>query len=306
MSAPALISALALLTASQEGTQTPPQTPPAQAEPAPLEDVVVEGRRVFEETEAFVEEIAAPARDRGLARWEGRICVGVGNLEPSLAQAVIDHISRVAVEYDIGVGEPGCRPNVMIVFAADGRAMATALVEADRKVFHLGVGGLDRGKAALEAFKTSEAPVRWWHVSMPVIGGTSQRAIRMPGDSAPIYIPGEGIVNRGRPIADNLNKVIIVVDAQRMGGANYAQLAEYLALVALAQVDPEGDTSRHDTILNVFHDPAGVQGMTAWDRAYLRTLYAHHSERIDPDFQAARMARGIIRTRQDEARPAAE
>lgn len=314
MSAPALLSALALLASPQAAPQVSPQvpplaapqTPPSQTQPAPLEDVVVEGRRIFEEAETFVEEMAAPAVDRGLARWQSRICVGVGNLQPALAQSVIDHISRVALEYEVGVGEPGCRPNVMIVFASDGRAMATALVEADRKVFHLGVGGLDRGKSALERFKTSDAPVRWWHVSMPMIGGSGQRAIRMPGDAGPIFVPGEGRVNRGRPISDSLNKVIIVVDAQKMGGANYAQLAEYLALVALAQVDPDGDMSRHDTVLNVFNDPVGVQGLTEWDRAYLRTLYNHHPERIEPDFHASRLARGMIRDRREAAQAAAE
>lgn len=305
MSGTILLTALALLTLAPQDPPPPQVAPAPQAAPQDLSDVVIEGRRIHEEAEAFVEEVAAPAVDRGLARWRSRICVGVGNLQPDLSQAVIDHISRVALEYGIAVGEPGCRPNVMIVFAEDGRAMATALVEADRRVFHLGVGGLDRGKAALEDFRNSEAPVRWWHVSMPMIGGSSARAIRLPGDTAPIFVPGEGYVNRGRPISDALNKVIIIVDADQLAGANYAQLCEYLAMVALAQVDPDGDTSRHDTILNVFNDPQGVQGLTEWDRAYLTTLYAHHPERIEPDWQASRLARGMIRARSEAAEEAA-
>jgi len=36
---------------------------------------------------------------------------------------------------------------------------------------------------------------------------------------------------------------IIIVDVERLGGANLVQLADYLTLVALAQVDAEADTA---------------------------------------------------------------
>lgn len=307
MSGLALVSALAVLSAAP---QAAPQDPPVRQDPveetAPLPDVIVDGRVLREQAQAFVDEVAAPARHRGLARWASRVCIGVGNLRPELSQAVIDHISRVAMQYDVGVGEPGCQPNVLIIFTDDARAMATALVDADRRAFHYGVGGLDRGRTALDAFKSSEAPVRWWHVSMPMVGSTGLRAIRLPGDSGPPMIPGEGRVNKGRPVTDDLNKVIIIVDADQLAGANYAQLSEYLALVTLAQIDPEGDTRGHDTILNVFNDPQGVQGLTEWDHAYLQVLYDHYPERIEPHRQGALMARGMVRARAAEAERGAD
>jgi hypothetical protein len=271
--------------------------------PTDLADVIVEGRVLREEAEAFVDEVAAPARRRGLARWGGRVCTGVVNLQRDLSQALIDHISRVAVEQGLRVGDPGCRPNVVIIFATDAPALASALVEADRRAFHLGVGALDRGKTALEAFQTSEAPVRWWHVSMPVIGGTHQRAVRLPGDSGRIYVPGEGLVNKGRPISDELNKVIIVVDADRLGGANLRQLGEYLSLVALAQVDPDGETQGLDTVLNVFSDPT-IEGLTPWDRTYLRALYRAPSERIDSNDQVYSIIHNVRRDRRERERAA--
>lgn len=283
----------------------PGPTPSAPAQdpfPTDLGEVVVEGRRLRSEAEAFVDAVAAPATGRGLARWGGRVCIGVVNLRPDLSQAVIDHISRVALENDLRIGDPGCTPNVVIVFTADAPTMASALVAADRRAFHLGVGGLDRGGRALEAFQTSAAPVRWWHVSMPVIGGTHARAIRLPGDIGPIFVPGEGLVNKGRPISDELNKVIVIVDTDRLGGANLAQLSDYLSLVALAQVDPEGPTQGLDTILNVFADPAGVEGLTAWDRTYLRALYRAPTERIDDNDQAASIVRTVSRQRRERDR----
>lgn len=303
MSLITIIAALAALGGTPDSLQAAPvQDPP----PTDLGEVVVEGRVLREEAEAFVEAVAAPASGRGLARWGGRVCVGVVNLQPELAQAVVDHVSGVALEQGLRIGDPGCTPNVVIIFADDAPAMAAALVAADRHAFHLGVGGLDRGREALEAFQTSDAPVRWWHVSMPVIGGTHQRAIRMPGDTSPIYVPGEGRVNKGRPISDELNKVIVIVDADRLGGANLRQVSDYLSMVALAQVDPNGQTAGLDTVLNVFADPAGVDGLTAWDRTYLRALYRAPKERIDDNDQASSIIRTVGRQRRARERAASD
>ena len=141
---------------------------------------------------------------------------------------------------------------------------------------------------------------------MPVIGGTHQRAIRMPGDTSPIYVPGEGRVNKGRPISDELNKVIVIVDADRLGGANLRQVSDYLSMVALAQVDPNGQTAGLDTVLNVFADPAGVDGLTAWDRTYLRALYRAPKERIDDNDQASSIIRTVGRQRRARERAASD
>ncbi|WP_332640928.1 hypothetical protein [Brevundimonas sp.] len=280
--------------------QTAP-VPPPQDPPTELGDVVVDGRSLRDRVEAFVDEVAAPPRRRGIARWRSRVCIGVVNLQTAQAQGLIDRISRVADEYGVRLGEPGCRPNVVLIFADDGRAMAGALVEADRRAFYLGVGGLDRGKAALERFRQSDAPVRWWHVSMPVVGATGARAIRMPGDSGPIYVPGEGLVNNGRPITDMLNKVIVIVDAGKLEQVAGDQLADYLAMVSLAQVDPEGDTSAYDTILNIFDAPGAPGRLTAWDRGYLEALYDSWPQRLEGSHQAAAVTR--ILERQDAGSP---
>lgn len=285
--------------------QTAPAASPPQDPPTRLEDVVVDGRPLGEQVREFVGEVAAPAPRRGIARWRSRVCVGVVNLQAAPARALIDRISTVADEYGVRLAEPGCRPNVVVIFADDGRTMADALVEADRQAFHLGVGGLDRGKVALRRFRESEAPVRWWHVSMPVVGATGARAIRMPGDAGPVYVPGEGLVNRGRPVTDMLNKVIVIVDAAKVEGIAGDQLADYLAMVSLAQVDPDGDTSGYDSILNLFDAPVARNGLSSWDRGYLEALYDSWPERLVGSHHAAAVTRVLERQDREteEARP---
>lgn len=305
----AVLSVLAL-GGFQDAQPAPPQQPVEVAGPSVAEgdapyrvgDVVVSGRSVQDQATAFVGAVAAPPSRRGLARWSGRVCVGVANLRNDIAMALADHVSRVAVEVGLPVGDPGCTPNVVVIFADDAKGMATGLVERDRRAFRLGVDGLDRGNRALEAFQTSERAVRWWHVSMPVVGATGQRAVRMPGDTGIIGVPGEGLVNAGRPITDVLSKAIIIVDANALEDATLPQLGDYIALVSLLQVDPDGDTRAFPTILNLFEDPQDTPGLSDWDRSYLASLYDAYPERVNPWDQAAAMARGIVRAERKAAR----
>ena len=282
---------------------SPPASSAVQAtEPTVLSDVISDGLRIDEIAADFVETVAAPSKRRGLARWYDSLCVGVANVPPTIAQPLIDHITSVAIELGIRTRQPGCSPNVVIVFADSGTNMATALVAQDFRAFHLGVGGMDRGRVALGSFQTIDRPVRWWHVSMP-IDYTGEPAIRMPGDWLIKRIGGEGIVNRGRSITDSLNKVIVVVDINEIQDVNLAQLGDYLAMVTLAQVDLESPGSDGPSILNLFEEPAQTAGLSEWDRAYLDTLYAAFSERVNPHRQAADLARRVTRDRVAEAAP---
>lgn len=292
MSIVSLFAALALFQEPPQAQPSPPAAP--QESPVSLSDVVVEARRLEELTRNFVREVSAPANNRGLARWRGGVCVAVVNIRTEVAQPLADRISQVAMEYGLRPGDPGCRPNIVVTFADDGQAMGDAMVERRRRIFRVGVGGLDRGNVALRDFRESDRPVRWWHVSVPTDANTGTPGIRLPGGDAP-EVMGEGLVNQGRWIRDDLNKVIIVVDITQIDGAMLPQLADYLALVALMQVDPDADTSSYSTILNLFEDPEGSPGLTDWDRAYLEALYNGPSERIRDSDQTRELLRNIRR-----------
>lgn len=301
--------------ASVDGLQEPPRAPLAvvahqEVDDAPvrIEDVQVSGRTLRDQTTAFVGEVSAPPPQRGLARWTGALCVGVVNLKNDAAQALIDHVSSVAQTYGVRIREPGCSPNVVIIFTDEAPALALEMVSQSPNAFRIGSSQTDRGSKALRAFQTSESPVRWWHVSMPIVGATGQRAIRVPGDNpdSMIQIAGEGLVNKGRPISDQLTKAILIVDVEKIGEAALPQLADYLAMVALAQVDPAGETQGFETILNLFDNPRDVTGLSGWDHAYLASLYGAYSERVNPSDQAAAMARGIMRAERNADREAVQ
>lgn len=307
------LSALALafgLSAGAVSAQEAAAPPPApQARPsAQLDDVVVEGRQLEAMVRSFVTDVSQPANNRGLARWNRPICVGAVNLRTEIARYVVDRISDVARELEVEAGEPGCRPNVLIVAAVDGAGLAAALVEDRPRNFDLRHNGTDAGTRAFRNFRTGDQPVRWWQISMPIDSETGERAVRLPGDPAPPQIHVFAASRLRTQIRDDMVRSVIIVDVDRLGGANLVQLADYLTLVALAQVDAEADTAAYPTILNLFTDPASAPaGLTDWDRSYLTALYEHDQLRINRNSQVRAVADAVSRDRREAAAgPASE
>ncbi len=287
--------------------QTPAAQTPAAQSPAQLGEVVVEGRQLEALIRNFVTDVSQPANNRGLARWNRPVCVGAVNLRNEVGQYVIDRISDVARELEVEAGEPGCRPNVLIVAAVDGAGLASALVEDRPRNFDLRHNGTDAGTRAFRNFRTGDQPVRWWQISMPINSENGERAVRLPGDEQPPAIRVFSASRLRTQIRDDMVRSIIIVDVDRLGGASLVQLADYLALVALAQVDAEADTAPYPTILNLFADPASAPaGLTDWDRSYLTALYEHDQLRINRNSQVRAVAEAVTRDRREAAGAATE
>ena len=264
---------------------SPPQTPaPAVGQdPVQLEDVVVSGRTLDGLISDFVGEVAEPNRNRGLARWHDRVCVGVANLDGEVAQYLSDRISTVATDMGLSAGAPGCTPNILVIATADAGDLARQLTEERRRAFRMGGAGMDRGGAALRDFVATDRPVRWWQMSAPVDSETGDIAVRIPGQCASDCIdaadmaPQINVASASRlstQIVDNLMRTIVIVDVDQVGGVSALQLADYIAMVSLAQIDPDADTSSYASILNVFEAPGISDSLTDWDKAYLDGLYA--------------------------------
>ena len=303
----ALALGLVLAAGSATAQDAPAQAPRPQTT-GQLDDVVVEGRQLEAMVRSFVTELSQPANNRGLARWNRPICVGAVNLRNDVGQYVIDRISDVARGLEVEAGEPGCRPNILIVAADDGAALASAIVEDRPRNFDLRHNGTDAGTRAFRNFRTGDQPVRWWQISMPTDSETGERAVRLPGDPLPPVIHVFSASRLRTQIRDDMVRSVIIVDVERLAGANLVQLADYLALVALAQVDAESDTSAFPTILNLFDSPASAPaGLTDWDHSYLRALYQHDQFRINRNSQVRSVAEAVTRDRREAAeRPVEE
>lgn len=290
--APALAALLAAAAQAQAPSADTP-VPSGAEPPEAVEEVVVRGQRLSEVEDGlrlyirdFIGEVVATPPGRGFARWHRRVCIGVHNVEASAAQYVVDRVSRLALEVGLEPGEPGCEPQVNIVFAANARETAAAMVENQPRVFMrvAGHAGMDLGRVALEEFVESERPVRWWHVSLPVDARTGNAAIELEKNCGLAHCPptinvaGPSRLHNGT--RDDLQYVIILVDATQLKGTTWQQLGDYLAVISLAQIDPNANPAAFDSILNLFTNPAAYSGLTDWDRSYVRALYEFDQERI--------------------------
>ena len=97
----AFLSAAALM-----GLVAPDQTPPQQDPTTIVPDVEVTAQRqsAYEAARRFADQAVETPPGRGLARWAGKVCVGVVNMRPDAAQPLIDRISDRLEELDIGFG----------------------------------------------------------------------------------------------------------------------------------------------------------------------------------------------------------
>ncbi|WP_226634345.1 hypothetical protein [Brevundimonas poindexterae] len=285
----AIVLALSVALLAQDPV---PQDPPGQdpERPVTVEGVTVEGRQQSARERAipFAREIIAPARRSEPARWADHVCVQVLNMQGEAARYMADRVATVASDVGLRVEEAGCEPNILIALTDDSDRMAQDLVDARRRQFVLGSAGTDRGREALAAFQASDAPVRWWHVSLPVDIYTGQPSVRLPGErpfatrTGKITQPsdlgnfgqivmGSRLLNHSR---NDLQQVIIIVDVARAEGTGLIELTDYVAMVALAQIDPDAEVGGYDTILNLFTDGAvHPPYMTDWDWAFLTGLY---------------------------------
>lgn len=285
-----IVAVLALLLAGQQAD------PPSRTEgdPTRLAPVDVTGRlagmSLEDRIDSFVDSVVAPVGRYGPARWRHDVCVGAINFQPAAAQVIVDRVSEVALELGLVPEDPGCEPQVLIVATNDGPATAAGLVERSPRLFSLGGEGMELGPSALARFASNDRPVRWWHMSMPVDADTGGRVIRLPGDGTDLedqILVSKFVASRlDSATRDNLVRVVIIVDTTRLGETSFVQLADYVAMISMAQIDPEADVTSHNSVLNLFHDPAGTPGLTDWDIAYLKGLYR---ARLDSVSQISRI-----------------
>lgn len=298
--------AAALVLAAPAAAQDAAPADPADADSAAqVEDrVTVIGRRLPEQSlrafaSDFVTQIAAPASaSSGYARWERRVCIGLEDVREDAAALILDRIYDVARELGLRSGAPGCAPRIVIFFVDDGPALASGMVRQAPSMFRPfgGEAGVTRGLHALEEFASSDAAVRWWHISMPVDRAGSP-AIELPGalnPGPPVVAGANSFITNS--VRDELWAAYVIVDTSKLEGVAWGQLADYLAMVSLAQIDPNARPGGYETILNLFHGSpsATAPGLTDWDMSYLRALYRldrHRGPRHQRGVLASEIAR---------------
>lgn len=121
--------------------------------------------------------------------------------------------------------------------------------------------------------------------------------------TAPHYDPGRPLecvrgATGGSLVSFNnmwwLSRVFVIVDQKRLHRVKLRQLADYVAMAGLAKLKPDARLGDAPTILTLFNaEPEAVPaGLTDWDRAFLRSLYATEQK---SKLQRSQIARQMVR-----------
>jgi len=247
----------------------------AHAQPTTQSDeVVVTGERFHEMVRSFVEELAPPEMSEDqLARWNSRYCPLMAGIPARQAQYLVDRMSQRAFDLGLRPGDANCQANVLVFVTPDAGVLAQALADDHDLVAYYNNAeyGNSLGREALAEFVSTTAPVRWWHVAETV----DRRGQVIDNDGDVIQADGTRL---HRATRQDFNRVMVIVDARQASGLRFDALADYLAMVTLAQLDARADTAGIPSILNLFaeRDAAGgvsTTALTDWDLAYLEGLY---------------------------------
>jgi len=288
----ATLLAAAALALALGGSAAAANPAPAASDPVTtVEEVTVTASNPATISE-FIRDVTEESRNGRVARWNHTICPATVGLEHRYAEYLNERLSSVAREVGLKVAKPGCRPDILIIVTPDVKAVLEEMERTHKAVFAEHRWSDERtsagGSQSFEAFLQSEKPVRWWHVSETVAA-----------DGQPI---GNGVTMRasGSRLRDTVREdfavVIVVVDVNRAKGVTYQALSDYLAMVALAQLNPDVNSSQVPTVLNIFSDlEAGrvpAPGLTDWDLRFLKSLYAMRPD-TPARSQRGRIVRGV-------------
>jgi hypothetical protein len=262
--------------------------PPATAQSGE-QRIVVEGERlpaavVRARAETFIESTGVASGNTPTARWVDPICPRVLGLSEVGARAAEARIRAVAADAGVPVAPAPCDSNIVVTFTTDAPGLVR---EIDRRSpTRLSQVPL----SAREALLNGSAPIRWWYTS-DTRGRHNegpQRVASSAGQYTPATHDGSGAgANFGTdvPTAVHYNNSIVstlttralvsagvVIDQNRVMGMRLRALADYAALVALAEIRSQ-EFSGQGSVLNLFDGPGATGGMTAQDMAFLRALY---------------------------------
>ena len=251
---------------------------PAAAQPAADDAIVVYGRTEAA-MHAFVDQISTSPRSQNqLALWVRPLCLNITGVTDEEGHILNTRIVERARAVGLEIAPAGCRNNVLVLVSDNPDAVAQALAARPSDMgINNAPGRFSMGRRAFARFVASDAPVRWWHVNNLV---TAEEEVR--GERGDISNPRSGanwMAGHNSRLSSatrrDLVATFIIVDAKAVRRINYdwSAVGDYVSMVALAQLDPNANTSAYSTILNLFAQANGPRAMTEWDVAYLRGLY---------------------------------
>jgi hypothetical protein len=264
-----------------------------------LDSITVEAKRQREELEhqvdAFVQTAVVHHFGEALMRWDTAVCPLVAGLPREQGEFVLRRLSEAAHNAGAPLAPEKCTANFFVLVTSQADRILKELKEKRPRMFDT-----RHGTGALQHFMATERPVRVWYNSedegdaaagmaivATIIGGSATMGgvTGIPSPSAAGTDWGSYRMPNSRlslTVTKNINSVIIIVDLPQMSGVNVGQMADYAAMVGLAEINLDRVVDSAPSILRLFSNrgEAPVEGMSPWDRALLKSLYSTRSQSV--------------------------
>jgi hypothetical protein len=295
----ALMAAAGLyLTAGAARCDTPPPgTTPAHAaatdSKSDLATITVEASRDRKQIERAVDAFVSHAIVRhtddneSLARWNEPICPLVAGFPHDQGEFVFGRLAQIVALTGARMAPEHCSPNFYIVASNEPDQFLKKWYARDSRMFNT-----LNGVAPIKRFLSSPRIVRVWYnrdftdnegisaatQPLPATGATT-------GGGSQNSYPTIQLHTATRLVYDGvqgLSLAIVIVDGNRLKNVNIGQLADYVSMIGLAEVNLDTDLGAVPTILHLFGESSesAPPGLSAWDEALLKSLYSTEQKNV--------------------------
>ena len=268
--------------------------------PRHTESVTVTGVKDAEAAIAkFVETMTVPTRAaEKVARWKDGVCPIAVGVRQEIGVFLIRRIMEVAAQIGAPVNNTvPCPPNIEIIFTATPQALLDNI-----RIMHPVLLGPYDNSAQAERLATVNAPMQALYgtatvdlrghqiadggrkggvtmtMAMPPAGfggpatGAPDMVVMNIPDAVETNVTGSRL---GDGVSSAITNVVIVADTSKLVNRDAVVLADYIAMLALAQMQPPESCQDLPSILNLF--VAGCSraagALTPGDIAFLQALY---------------------------------
>ena len=212
--------------------------------------------------------MAGPGLVESLARWNVPVCVATAGLTAAEADFVAKRIGQTAADANLPVGGPACGPNFAVIVTAEPEKLLKAWWAEEHRLFNR-----DRGAGGVNRFIQTDQPVRVWHNACNAPSGIPAHAFSTSEHC------GSGSETGSRLSWSAVRAIytaIVVVDFDQIEGLTFGQVADYIAMVGLAKIQPNPELGDVSTILGLFGTNGAdrKKGLTVWDQSFLNAVYA--------------------------------
>ena len=266
------VAAIAAVYCSNVAKTDPPamHALPVAESPPPLPEVTVEAARAALEhrVDAFVRGIIRNpgfSDDESLVRWNTPICSFVAGLSAEEAKVVLAHVSQISSAAGAPLARASCQPNFIIVATSEPDRVLEAWYARNNQLFG------NATPAHIHQFleNSRSRPVRvWYNINLGRKSGVRN------GHFVPSNNRAESSPFVGNAAFDFFS-IFAIIDTHRTEHTTLGQLADYLAMVGLTDIDLDADIGGAPSILRLFALSAEYQpsGLSDWDAAFLKALY---------------------------------